>query len=219
MTAQTPVQPIPAGNKPALNSGIPQVLQSIVEWLPIDALHPFKGNARIHSPKQARQIASSIEQFGFTNPVLIDEARTILAGHGRVEAAVMLGLTEVPTLRIERLSEPQKRAYVIADNRLAELAGWDKNMLSIELQHLVEFDFNIELTGFSTAEFDGLVDEASSSDDAADRLPEEDSRYRPISKRGDLWQLGPHRLLCGDATESGVPLASCWGSSAANGFY
>jgi ParB-like chromosome segregation protein Spo0J len=122
----------------------------MVEWVPIDALRPLKGNARIHSPKQVRQIASSIEQFGFTNPVLIDEAYTILAGHGRVEAARMLGLTEVPTLRIECLSEPQKRAYVLADNRLAELAGWDKNLLSIELQHLVELDFNIELTGFST---------------------------------------------------------------------
>jgi len=202
MTPQTPLPPIPAGNKPALNTGIPHVLHSIVEWLPIDALHPFKGNARIHSPKQVRQIASSIEQFGFTNPVLIDEACTILAGHGRVEGAVMLGLTEVPTLRIERLSEPQKRAYVLADNRLAELAGWDKNLLSIELQHLVELDFNIELTGFSTAEFDALVDDASSSDDAADRLPEEDPRHPPVSKRDDLWQLGPHRLLCGDATDS-----------------
>jgi len=128
----------------------------MIEWLPIDALHPITGNARIHSPKQIRQIASSIEQFGFTNPILLDEACNILAGHGRVEAARLISLTEVPTLRIERLSEPQKRAYVLADNRLAELAGWDQNLLRIELQHLVELDFNIELTGFSTAEFDAL---------------------------------------------------------------
>jgi DNA modification methylase len=174
----------------------------MVEWVPIDALRPLTGNARIHSPKQVRQIASSIEQFGFTNPVLIDEAYTILAGHGRVEAARMLGLTEVPTLRIECLSEPQKRAYVLADNRLAELAGWDKNLLSIELQHLVELDFNIELTGFSTAEFDALAEGASPSNDAADRLPEDDPRHPPVSREGDLWQLGPHRLICADATES-----------------
>jgi hypothetical protein len=162
----------------------------------------LQGQPRIHSPKQVRQIASSIAQFGFTNPVLIDEGCHILAGHGRVEAAEVLGLTKVPTLRIERLSEPQKRAYVLADNRLAELAGWDKNRLSIELQHLVELDFNIELTGFSTAEFDTLVEGAFSSKDIADHLPEDDPRHPPVSKRGDLWQLGPHRLLCGDATES-----------------
>ena len=174
----------------------------MIEWLPIDALHPITGNARIHSPKQIRQIASSIEQFGFTNPILLDEACNILAGHGRVEAARLISLTEVPTLRIERLSEPQKRAYVLADNRLAELAGWDKSLLSIELQSLVELDFNIELTGFSTAEFDTLAESASDSDDAADRLPKDDPRQPPVSRVGDLWQLGRHRLICADATES-----------------
>ena len=196
------VKPRRPRKNPALNNSIPQVLQSIVEWLPIDALSPFGGNARLHSPKQIRQIASSIEQFGFTNPVLIDEAGNILAGHGRVEAARILSLTEVPTLRIERLSEMQKRAYVLADNRLAEFAGWDKNLLLIELQHLVELDFNIELTGFSIAEFDALVEGTSAADDAADRLPEHNPTKPPVSRMGDLWQLGRHRLICADATNS-----------------
>jgi DNA modification methylase len=189
-------------NEPALNNSIPHVLRSIVEWLPIDALHPFTGNARLHSPKQVRQIASSLEQFGFTNPVLIDDACTILAGHGRIEAARVLGLAEVPTLRLERLSEAQKRAYVLADNRLAELAGWDQNLLSIELHHLVELDFNIELTGFSTAEFDALAEARSAADDAADRLPEHDPKQPPVSRVGDLWHLGRHRLICAYATNS-----------------
>jgi len=201
MPTETHCQSRRSQNKAALDNSIPQVLQSIIEWLPIDTLRSFEGNARIHSPKQVRQIASSIEQFGFTNPILIDEACTILAGHGRIEAARILGLTEAPTLRIERLSAAQKRAYIVADNRLTELAGWDKNLLSIELQHLVELDFNIELTGFSTAEFDALTDGRSASDDAADRLPELDPRQPPVSRVGDLWQLGRHRLICADATK------------------
>src|SRR5215471_18816329 len=190
MFTQSPEQPVSARSKPAPKNRIPRVLQPSVEWLPIDAVHRVEGNARKHSRKQVRQIAWSIEQVGFTNPVLIDEAGNILAGHGRIEAAALLDLPEVPTLRIERLTEPQKRAYVLADNRLAELAGWDQNLLRIELQHLVELDFNIELTGFSTAEFDALVDAASRSNDAADLLPEDQPRQPPISKQADLWALG-----------------------------
>lgn len=173
-----------------------------IEELPVGSLRPYERNARTHSKRQIRQIARSIEQFGFCNPVLIDDEKQIIAGHGRVEAAKLLGMDGVPTLRLSHLSDAQKRAYILADNRLAEKAGWDKQILQIELQGLIDLDFNVELTGFDTADFDLLCEEvgaenpATSGDAAPAYAP-----GAPISRRGDLWLLGNHRLLCGDARE------------------
>ena len=174
-----------------------------VERIAVFTLKPYAGNARTHTKKQIRQIAQSIRTFGWTNPVLIDESRRVVAGHGRLEAAKLLGLEEVPAIRLSDLTEAQVRAYVIADNRLAELAGWDEEMLSIEIKALtgIELDFDIEVTGFNTAEIDALVIGPVAADDDADLVPEIDADARPLTAPGDLWQLGAHRLLCGDATD------------------
>jgi DNA modification methylase len=173
-----------------------------IEQTPIHALRPHRQNARTHSKRQLRQIANSIRRFGFCNAILVDDDLTILAGHGRVEAAKQLGLTSVPTVRLSHLSEADKRAYIIADNRLAEKAGWDRNLLAIELQSLIDIGFEVELTGFETPEIDLLLEEALEAAGltpaADDQLPE--PRCEPPTTRlGDLWILGPHRLLCGDA--------------------
>lgn len=172
---------------------------------PVSALIPYPANARTHSKKQISQIAKSIEEFGFTNPVLIDSAGQIIAGHGRVAAAKQLGMATLPTIRIEHLSDAQKRAYIIADNRLAELAGWDQEILAIELQALAELDldFDIEITGFETAEIDLVIEGlAEHAPDEADDIPETDETASPIAAPGDLWLLGDHRLLCRNALKS-----------------
>ena len=173
---------------------------------PIAALSPWSRNARTHSKKQIRQIAASIRQFGFTNPVLIDEAGTILAGHGRVAAAKLLGMTEVPCLQIDHMSENEKRAYVLADNKLALNAGWNEDVLAAELGALVsaDLDFDVGLTGSSIPEIDGtlaMVKPEEPDDPRDDVIPYgAPSRVGP----GDVWQLGAHRLICGDALEPGV---------------
>ena len=174
-----------------------------VEYRDPKVLKPYDRNARTHSKKQIRQIADSIERFGWTNPVLIDGQDQIVAGHGRVAAAKLLGIDEVPTIRLEYMSEVEIRAYVIADNRLAELADWDDEILAIELQALVELDFDVEVTGFETAEIDLLIDglDAPGADDEGDRIPEVDPSASRVTQAGDLWRLGRHRLLCGDATK------------------
>ena len=176
-----------------------------IKMIAISALQPWARNARTHSKKQIREIAESIETFGFTNPVLIDENRTILAGHGRVAAARLVGLAEVPCLRFDHMSAAEKRAYVLADNKLALNAGWDEDLLAEELGALLndDLDFDIGVTGFSIAEIDLLVEGPSPEEDgdpADDLLPDPEdvtTRCRP----GDIWQLGPHRLLCGDALD------------------
>jgi DNA modification methylase len=174
-----------------------------IEERPVDLLKAFPRNARVHSKKQIHQIAASIREFGFTNPILIDQADVIIAGHGRVEAARSLGLQVVPTIRIEHLSDAQKRAYVIADNKLALNAGWDREILAIEFQHLsgLDLEFDIEITGFETAEIDLLADAPGTqpSDDPADWQPTVVAQA--VSRLGDLWQLGDHKLLCGDARD------------------
>jgi hypothetical protein len=174
-----------------------------IEERSVDLLKAFPRNARVHSKKQIHQIAASIREFGFTNPILIDQADVIIAGHGRVEAARSLGLRSVPTIRIEHLSDAQKRAYVIADNKLALNAGWDREILAIELQHLsgLDLEFDIEITGFETAEIDLLADGPGKqpSDDPADWQPTVGTQA--VSRLGDLWQLGDHKLLCGDARD------------------
>jgi DNA modification methylase len=173
-----------------------------IEPTSVRELRPHPNNARTHSKKQIRQIAKSIAQFGFCNPVLVDDAKQIIAGHGRVEAA--LGIDAVPTCQLSHLSEADKRAYVLADNKLAEKAGWDRDLLAIELQGLIELDIDIELTGFEMAEIDLILEEAreASGDPSGpeDTVPEP-SPSPAVSQPGDLWLLGRHRLLCADARE------------------
>ena len=171
----------------------------------VTSLKPYARNARTHSKKQIKQIASSIERFGFVNPVLIGDDGEIIAGHGRVEAAKQLGLKTVPTLALSHLTETERRAYVLADNKLALNAGWDREILAIELQGLVNLDFDVELTGFSLAEIDFVLDEAGEADpdatDAAeDAVP--DVTGPAVSRMGDVWILGRHKLICGDARSS-----------------
>jgi DNA modification methylase len=177
-----------------------------IEILPANHLTPYKNNARTHSKKQIRQIAESIRRFGFTNPVLIDDKGQIIAGHGRVEAANLIGLAAVPTIRLSHLSETEKRAYVLADNRLAEKAGWDREILAIELQALVDLEFDVEITGFSTADIDIVLDEAAEATGKPpgpeDDVPDLPADGAAISRAGDVWALGPHRLLCGSALDA-----------------
>jgi DNA modification methylase len=175
-----------------------------VEMVATDRLVPHKANARTHSPAQIRQIAASVKRFGFTNPVLVDDAGGIIAGHGRVKAAKLLGLREVPTLRLSHLTEAEIRAYIITDNKLAEKAGWDREILMIELRSLMEIDFDVELTGFEMGEIDFILEDAdearretaSPEDEIPEPLP-----GSTVCQIGDLWVLGKHRLFCGDARD------------------
>jgi len=183
---------------------LPETLRLKIVYRPIDDLTPYKGNARTHSDKQIAQIAASIRTFGFTNPVLIDARGQIAAGHGRVAAARQLGMRDVPTIELAHLTGAERRAYVIADNRLAELAGWDREILAIELQALSELDldFELEITGFETAELDLLLDSVDDADsDEADQMPEPGPS---VTRAGDIWHLGRHRLICGDARDASV---------------
>lgn len=164
------------------------------------SLKPRQKNPRTHTAKQIKQIAASIKEFGFVNPVLIDATNGIIAGHGRVEAAKLLGMGDIPTVRVDHLSPSQIRAYVIADNRLAENAGWDRKLLALELQEIsVDLNFDVTVTGFETAEVDILIGELTGADDETDPLPEIDRTVPPVSRLGDRWILGDHLLLCGDA--------------------
>ena len=171
-------------------------------------LVPCARNARTHSRKQIRQIADSIKAFGFTNPIIVDKENMILAGHGRLAAAKELGLSEVPCVRIETMTSAQKRAYVIADNKLALNAGWDEELLALELKDLLEIDasFEIGITGFNISEVDGLIDGLAIEDTPPpreDHLPPA-SAGQPVNKIGDVWSLGPHRLICGDGLDPQV---------------
>jgi DNA modification methylase len=189
---------------PALEGMAPALRNLRMEMISPEALKPYARNARRHSDKQIEQIAASIREFGFNNPVLVDAGGTIIAGHGRVEAGKRLGLAAVPVIRVDHLSDAQKRAYIIADNRLAELAGWDRELLAIELGELstLDLDFDVEVTGFETGEIDVLIDGSKAQakadpDDAVPAMPNEPA----ISRPGDLWLLGRHRLLCGNSLE------------------
>ena len=172
-----------------------------IELWPIDRLRPYERNPRTHSEAQVDQIAASMVEFGWTNPVLVDEQGGILAGHGRLLAARKLGLAEVPVIRFEHLSEAQKRAYLIADNQLALQAGWSEELLAAELAWLRDESFDLDLIGFDATELERLLaiaDGEAGPDEAEDEVPEPPEE--PVSKPGDLWVLGNHRLLCGDAT-------------------
>ncbi|CAG2146157.1 site-specific DNA-methyltransferase [Ralstonia mannitolilytica] len=172
-----------------------------IELWPIDKLLPYVRNARQHSDEQIAQIAASIAEFGFVNPILTGADGVLVAGHGRLAAARKLGLPTVPVVVLDHLTPTQRRALVLADNRLAELATWDDALLRIELEALQDDGFDLDLTGFDAdALAELLADEepqieGRTEDDAAPDVPEE-----PVSRPGDVWRLGPHRLVCGDAT-------------------
>ena len=191
------------------------------EWAPIASIRTNPKNARTHSRKQLCQIAASIREFGFLNPLIVDDHNMILAGHGRLEAARLEGMRHVPVVRFDHLSVAQKRAYVIADNRIAEQAGWDRETLALELGELADLlpaeEIDISVTGFEAAEVDLLLADMAPSqatpEDALPALPK-----TPVARCGDLWLLGKHRLLCGDARETddvervlnGVRAAACF---------
>lgn len=168
----------------------------------VSDLKPYEKNSRTHSIEQIEQIKRSILEFGFTNPILIDENNQIIAGHGRVEAAKLCKMEKVPTVVLSHLNDEQKRAYIIADNKLALNAGWDEKILSVELDELKELDFDLSLTGFSADELSALMkdDELRPIDADEDAVPE--APKNPLTKLGDIWILGNHRLMCGDATSA-----------------
>ena len=189
-----------------------------IAYLPLDRLIPYAQNSRTHNDDQVAQIAASITEFGFTNPILIDEDGGIIAGHGRVLAAGKLGLASAPTITIAGLTEAQRRAYIIADNKLALNAGWDEKMLKLEIEAIGALGFDVELTGFSGDELAALFggeESAAGLTDPDDAPPAEDD---PISKPGDIWVLGPHRVKCGDSTSiddalslmDGLMADACW---------
>ena len=165
----------------------------------VESLIPYINNSRTHSDEQVAQIAASIKEFGWTNPILVDGQNGIIAGHGRLLAARKLGYKEVPTIELKDLTETQKKAYIIADNRLALNAGWDNEMLTIELNDLLADGFALEMLGFDPKELSALLEpeviEGLTDEDAVPDVPEE-----PTTKLGDIYQLGNHRLMCGDST-------------------
>ena len=179
----------------------------------VSALIPYIRNARTHSPEQIAQIAASIREFGWTNPVLVDGENGIIAGHGRVLAARKLGMEEVPCIELAGLSDTQRRAYIIADNKLALNAGWDDELLAIEFAELADAGFDNLLTGFTQDEIDALtpeqIPEGKTDEDAVPELQGE-----PVSKIGDVWLLGKHRVMCGDSTSIDAVEALIAGGSA-----
>jgi len=185
-------------------------LQLAVEYVSPASLTGYKGNARRHSRRQVEQIAASIQAFGFVSPLLVDAAGEIIAGHGRLAAAKRLGLAHLPIVRIEHLDDAQRRALRIADNKLAELAGWDEALLALEFKSLVDLDltldlsFDLTITGFAAPEIDRLVSqgERQSATSEDDRLPDPAASGVPVSTLGDVFALGEHRIVCGDAPRS-----------------
>ena len=176
-----------------------------IDMMAVGHLVPYARNARTHSEDQVAQIAASIAGFGFTNPILIGDDDVIIAGHGRLMAARRLGLTEVPVIRLAHLTEVQRRALVIADNRIAENAGWDEELLRSELAALQELEFDLELVGFSDDELTDLLGDAEALGDGGKPVDDEkdipDLPEDPVTRPGDIWILGDHRLMCGDSTD------------------
>jgi DNA modification methylase len=170
----------------------------IISQKSVDILIPYARNSRVHNDKQITQIAASIKEFGFNVPILIDETNQIIAGHGRLEAAKKLGLKEVPTIQLSHLTDAQKKAYIIADNQIALNAGWDLDLLKIDIGELDEAKFDLELLGFSEKELNKLLEpEVIEGDTEDDEVPEV---TESICKPGDIWLLGKHRVMCGDST-------------------
>jgi site-specific DNA-methyltransferase (adenine-specific) len=170
-----------------------------IEWQSVEKLIPYAKNARTHSDEQVAQIAGSIKEFGFNNPILVDKDNSVIAGHGRLMAARKLGMDKVPVVELQHLTESQRKAYVLADNRIALISGWDTSMLSLELQDLKD-DIDLSLLGFDPDELDALLNpieetEGLTDEDAVPDVPDE-----PKTKLGDIYILGNHRLMCGDST-------------------
>ena len=197
------------GSDPAQHSG---EVTLAIEYVPPASLAGYQRNARRHSKRQIAQIAESIRAFGFVSPLLVDKAGEIIAGHGRLAAARQLGRATVPVVRIEHLDEAQKRALRLADNKLAELAGWDETLLALEFSDLLELDltldlsFDLAVTGFTSPEIDRLVDRGAASTSSStrdDEVPARDAERPPVSRLGDVWILGEHRICCGDARDAG----------------
>lgn len=183
----------------AVPSGSAALHDLKITYLAPERLRPASNNARTHSKKQLQQIAQSIARFGFVNPVLISDDLEIIVGHGRVEAAKILDLKQVPTVRLSNLSPAERRAYVIADNRLAQLAGWDRDVLAIELQGLIDLQFkDVEVTGFSLPEIDVILEEPRENKSEQAEHQVAANGGPTVSKPSDLWVLGQHRLVCGD---------------------
>ncbi len=172
-----------------------------MQQVEISKLVPYVNNSRTHSKEQITKIRASLREFGFVNPILIDRKYNIIAGHGRVLAAKEDGIETVPCVFVDHLTEAQKKAYIIADNRLAEDAGWDKDLLTVELQNLKELEFDIDLLGFDAAELNALLN--SADDIQEDDFDVDEELKKPaITRYGDLWHLGNHRLVCGDSTKA-----------------
>jgi ParB-like chromosome segregation protein Spo0J len=200
---------------PAKTSMTLQAMVKHIELWLIDKLIPYARNPRTHSDAQVAQIAASIAEFGFNNPILVDSKAGIIAGHGRLLAARKLGLTEVPVIVLDHLSEAQKRAYIIADNKLAENAGWDEDTLREELAALQAEDFDVRLIGFEDEELAKLLAAQDASEGLTDEDAVPDLPQTPVSARGDRWILGNHRLFVGDATD-GADVASLMAEEAAD---
>ena len=187
-----------------------------IETVAVERLIPYARNSRTHSESQVAQIAASIREFGFTNPVLIDAEGGIIAGHGRVMGARQMGLAEVPCLRLAHLSEAQRRAYVIADNKLAMNAGWNEEMLALELRELMEGGYDVGLTGFALPEIDELLADLDATKDGKTD-PDATPPVQPeaVTRMGDVWVLGRHRIMCGDSTDAGAVARLMSGAKAA----
>ena len=180
-------------------------LSTTIEHWPVDRLIPYARNARTHSAEQVAQVAASIREFGFTNPILVDSTSGVLAGHARLQAARKLGLTEVPVIALDHLTATQKRAYILVDNRLALNAGWDEELLAAELVTLREEEFDLALLGFDDEELRRLVNEIDQK--AIDEPDEEETSeppVEPVTRAGDLWLIGKHRLICGDCRDRAI---------------
>jgi DNA modification methylase len=176
-----------------------------IERWPVDKLVPYARNARTHSPEQVAQVAASIIEFGWTNPVLVGSDGVIIAGHARLAAARKLGMTEVPVIVLDHLNENQRKALILADNRLALNAGWDNEMLRLEMEALKDGGFDLDVMGFTDAELDQIFqDPEHTSDGLTDEDAVPDQQAKIITVPGDVWLLGDHRLLCGDATDMGA---------------
>jgi len=197
---------VTAGERKRSNAAsvLPKRLLDKIEHVPISALKPYERNPRRHPKKQLKRLAAGIREYGFVVPLLIDEEGTIIAGHARMAAAENLGLLEVPAIRLSHLNDTQVRALRIADNRVTEMAEWDEALLAVELEYLLEVDFDVEITGFEAPEVDQLLGQEMAPIPAnpSDLVPEPDLNAPPVSQEGDLWHLDEHRLLCGDARKS-----------------
>ena len=174
-----------------------------IQYIPTENLTPYKNNAKKHPEKQVQQIAGSIQQFGFINPIVVDQNKKIIAGHGRLEAAKVLNLKQVPVIHVSHLTDAEVRAYRLADNQLTMNSGYDTELLRVELVDLssMELDFDLDITGFELPEIEFLIEgETSKETDSDDEVIEEDVPKR--ASLGDIFQLGEHRLICGDSTKA-----------------